>query len=131
MRNSIRLRPFLYCRVLIERSGHDLPQEANRVDLDPHVRDAWGMPVARITHSWGKIDYQIANFVMDKGEQLLKEAGGWLGAIAIPPAVGFVANRCGVARGVLISGGDSFSDACVAASPEYGTWTATKRYKKL
>jgi choline dehydrogenase-like flavoprotein len=52
-----------------------LPQEANCVDLDPQVRDAWGMPVARITHSWGKIDYQIADFVMDKGEQLLKEAG--------------------------------------------------------
>jgi len=26
-------------------------------------------------HSWGKIDCQIADFVMDKGEQLLKEAG--------------------------------------------------------
>jgi len=52
-----------------------LPQEANCVDLDPHVRDAWGMPVARITHSWGNIDFQIADFVMDKGEQLLKEAG--------------------------------------------------------
>ena len=52
-----------------------LPQEVNCVDLDPHVRDAWGMPVARITHSWGKIDFQIADFVMDKGEQLLKEAG--------------------------------------------------------
>ena len=52
-----------------------LPQEANRVDLDPNVHDAWGMPVARITHSWGKIDHQIADFVMDKGEQLLKEAG--------------------------------------------------------
>jgi fucose permease len=28
--------------------------------------------------------------------------GGWLGAIAIPPAVGFVANRNGVRRGVLV-----------------------------
>lgn len=32
----------------------------------------------------------------------LVTTGGWLGAIAIPPAVGFVANRKGVARGVLI-----------------------------
>jgi choline dehydrogenase-like flavoprotein len=52
-----------------------LPQEANCVDLDPSVRDAWGMPVARITHSWMKVDYQIADYVMDKGEILLKEAG--------------------------------------------------------
>jgi fucose permease len=32
----------------------------------------------------------------------LVTTGGWLGAIAIPPAVGFVANRKGVTRGVLI-----------------------------
>jgi fucose permease len=32
----------------------------------------------------------------------LVTTGGWLGAIVIPPAVGFVANRHGVARGVLI-----------------------------
>jgi len=52
-----------------------MPQEKNCVDLDPKVRDAWGIPVARITHSFTKIDYQIADFVMDKEEQLLKEAG--------------------------------------------------------
>jgi fucose permease len=34
--------------------------------------------------------------------------GGWLGAIAIPPAVGFVANRKGVARGVLVPVGSAF-----------------------
>lgn len=33
--------------------------------------------------------------------------GGWLGAIAIPPAVGFVANRNGVARGVLVPVGSA------------------------
>ena len=60
-----------------------LPQERNCIDLDPKVRDAWGMPVARITHSWSEVDMRIAEFVMDKGEQLLKEAGAikvWRGA---------------------------------------------------
>ena len=52
-----------------------MPQEKNRVDLDPRVRDAWGMPAARITHSWTKVDYEVADFVMDKGEYFLKEAG--------------------------------------------------------
>lgn len=37
----------------------------------------------------------------------LVTTGGWLGAIAIPPAVGFVANRRGVARGVLIPVGSA------------------------
>jgi choline dehydrogenase-like flavoprotein len=31
--------------------GEDLPQHANRVDLDPHVRDFHGLPVPRITYS--------------------------------------------------------------------------------
>jgi len=34
--------------------------------------------------------------------------GGWLGAIVIPPAVGFVAERHGIARGVLIPVGTAF-----------------------
>ena len=60
-----------------------MPQEKNRVDLDPRVRDAWGMPAARITHSWTKVDYEVADFVMDKGEYFLKEAGAiktWRGS---------------------------------------------------
>jgi choline dehydrogenase-like flavoprotein len=30
--------------------GEDLPQAANRVDLDPAIRDARGIPVARVTY---------------------------------------------------------------------------------
>ncbi len=32
----------------------------------------------------------------------LVTTGGWLGAVVIPPTVGFVAQRRGVARGVLV-----------------------------
>jgi choline dehydrogenase-like flavoprotein len=35
----------------VQMLGEDLPQRANRVDLDPAVRDLWGIPVARVTHS--------------------------------------------------------------------------------
>ncbi len=31
--------------------GEDLPQRANRIDLDPHIRDLHGLPVPRITYS--------------------------------------------------------------------------------
>jgi len=31
--------------------GEDLPQTGNRVDLDPAVRDVYGLPVARVTYS--------------------------------------------------------------------------------
>ena len=30
--------------------GEDLSQPANRIDLDPHVRDAWGLPAGRVTY---------------------------------------------------------------------------------
>jgi fucose permease len=40
--------------------------------------------------------------------------GGWLGAIAIPPAVGFIADRHGVARGVLVP---VFSASLMLISP--------------
>ena len=31
--------------------GEDLPQAANRVDLDPSVCDAWGLPAGRVTYA--------------------------------------------------------------------------------
>src|SRR5438309_5338924 len=31
--------------------GEDMPQSTNRVDLDPHLRDVYGFPIPRITHS--------------------------------------------------------------------------------
>lgn len=68
-------RRYFYRYIHLGSNCQAMPQERNRVDLDPKVRDAWGMPVARITHSFSDVDYRIANFVMDKEEQLLKEAG--------------------------------------------------------
>ncbi len=35
----------------IQLNGEDMPQHANRVDLDPRIRDFRGVPVPRITHS--------------------------------------------------------------------------------
>jgi choline dehydrogenase-like flavoprotein len=34
----------------VQMLGEDLPQLANRVDLDPSVKDIYGLPVARITY---------------------------------------------------------------------------------
>jgi choline dehydrogenase-like flavoprotein len=78
-------RRYFYRFIHLGSNCQAMPQENNRVDLDPRVRDAWGMPVARITHSYAEIDRKIANFVMDKEEQLLREAGAikvWRGGNA-------------------------------------------------
>lgn len=68
-------RRYFYRYLHLGSNCQAMPQEKNRVEIDPNVRDAWEVPVARITHSWMEIDYQIAKFVMDKEGHLLKEAG--------------------------------------------------------
>lgn len=54
---------------------HDLPVESNRVDLDPVVKDAWGMPVARITHTPHPNDFALDRWQVDKNAEILDAAG--------------------------------------------------------
>ena len=54
---------------------HDLPQEANRVDLDPTVKDYMGMPVARITHKAHANDIAMGKWQVDKNVEILEMAG--------------------------------------------------------
>jgi choline dehydrogenase-like flavoprotein len=54
---------------------HDLPVEANRVDLDPTVKDAWGLPVARITHKPHVNDVAMGRWQVDKNVEILQAAG--------------------------------------------------------
>ncbi|WP_419818221.1 GMC family oxidoreductase [Glaciibacter flavus] len=53
----------------------DLPREQNIVDLDPDVKDGWGLPVARITHTPHPNDLAHTNWQVDKNMQVLTEAG--------------------------------------------------------
>ncbi len=59
----------------LDSGCQDMPFAHNRVDLDPEVRDGWGVPVARITHHYEDIDFRASDFVIDRQEELLKEAG--------------------------------------------------------
>ncbi len=54
---------------------HDLPQETNRVDLDPTVKDMYGMPVARITHKPHPNDVAMGKWQVDKNIEILEAAG--------------------------------------------------------
>lgn len=53
---------------------HDMPQHDNRVDLDPSVTDAWGLPVARITLSPHENDLKQGRFLIDRGADVLEAA---------------------------------------------------------
>jgi len=54
---------------------HDMPQHDNRVDLDPDVVDAWGLPVARITLQPHENDLTQGRFLVDRCEEILAAAG--------------------------------------------------------
>ncbi len=54
---------------------HDMPQEANRVDLDPTLKDYLGLPVARITHKAHDNDLAMGKWQVDKNIEILEVAG--------------------------------------------------------
>jgi choline dehydrogenase-like flavoprotein len=48
LKQHLRRFPWLHGLITI---GEDLPVASNRVDLDPDLTDAWGLPALRITHA--------------------------------------------------------------------------------
>jgi choline dehydrogenase-like flavoprotein len=52
-----------------------LPVATNRVDLDPEVKDAWGLPVSRITSTDHPLDVKLKQFFADRARELLEAAG--------------------------------------------------------
>jgi choline dehydrogenase-like flavoprotein len=77
----------------------DMPRHTNRVDLDPTVRDHWGVPVARITYENHPNDHAMARWQVEKNSEILLEAGA---AIALPfhleRATGNTSHQHGTAR---------------------------------
>jgi gluconate 2-dehydrogenase alpha chain len=55
--------------------GEDLPQAANRVDLDPAVRDVWGLPAGRVTYTPHAHERACAHHWAPRLEAVLRDAG--------------------------------------------------------
>lgn len=53
----------------------EMPRFENRVELDPKVKDAWGLPVARLTGVRHPHDIEIGRFIAGKAAAWLKAAG--------------------------------------------------------
>ncbi len=66
--------------------GHDLPYLTNRVDLDPKVKDMFGLPVPRITYAEGKHEQVAGAFYSAQTTALCTAAGGGVGA-GVPSSV--------------------------------------------
>jgi len=55
--------------------GEDLPQAANRVDLDPSVVDAWGLPVGRVTYAPHPHELAASHYATKLHEAVMLDAG--------------------------------------------------------
>jgi choline dehydrogenase-like flavoprotein len=53
-----------------------LARKENFVELDPEVKDAWGIPVLRIHFTHGENDYKLIEDFQQKAEELFRKAGG-------------------------------------------------------
>jgi choline dehydrogenase-like flavoprotein len=52
-----------------------LPAEKNAVTLDPETKDARGLPVARLTYTWGENDLKLAAAARDKAVEMMRASG--------------------------------------------------------
>jgi choline dehydrogenase-like flavoprotein len=55
--------------------AESLPDEHNRVTLDASVKDARGLPVARVTYEWGENDIKLAAAARDKAVEMMTASG--------------------------------------------------------
>lgn len=70
-------RAGVYFSNIVQALAHttQLPVATDRIDLDPVVRDAWGLPVPRITKAGHPLDVKLRQFFMDRTRELLEAAG--------------------------------------------------------
>jgi len=69
------VRKYFRHSVSVYAPGQGMPTETNRVDLDPNVRDAWGIRVARLTHRTHSVDMRCNYFFRNRMIQILRAAG--------------------------------------------------------
>jgi choline dehydrogenase-like flavoprotein len=69
--------------------GTSLAQETNRVDIDPELKDDWGVPAMRVTYKDHPDDVKHANWQVERAKEIMDAAG----------ATQIVAEPVGEARG--------------------------------
>ena len=69
--------------------GEDLAQPTNRIDLDPTVRDAWGLPAGRVTYRPHRHELVLSDHVAPAHEAIMRDAGAeWVHTTTSPPVDG-------------------------------------------
>jgi glucoside 3-dehydrogenase (cytochrome c) catalytic subunit len=55
--------------------GEVLARRENQVELDPAIKDAWGIPVLKFNYRFGDNELKMAKDMADTAEEMLKAAG--------------------------------------------------------
>ncbi|MDQ6677292.1 MAG: GMC family oxidoreductase [Acidobacteriota bacterium] len=74
-KREVKSRYVAQARVWIA-GGEMLAQKENRVELDPEVKDHWGIPVLKIYFSHHDNDRKVLEDFQQKAEELFRKAGG-------------------------------------------------------
>lgn len=76
-----------------------LPRWENHAVIDPHMVDAWGIPVLRISMTWGDNEKALFQDLLDQGAEMLEAAGAKdVRTPGIPREPGFGIHEVGTAR---------------------------------
>jgi choline dehydrogenase-like flavoprotein len=75
LKNALRDGALSQHLVAIIMQGEDAPQPGNRVDLDPTVRDVFGLPVPRVTYKPHAYEIETRRFYVPVMRELLLNAG--------------------------------------------------------
>jgi gluconate 2-dehydrogenase alpha chain len=68
--------------------GEDLAQATNRIDLDPSVRDVWGLPAGRVTYEPHRHELAASDHAAPLHEAVMLDAGAELAFSATSPPRG-------------------------------------------
>jgi choline dehydrogenase-like flavoprotein len=69
------MRQFYRRHIVIMGPTQDMPIAEARIELDPKVKDHWGLPVARLSGGRHPHTIEIANRQAERAEAWLREAG--------------------------------------------------------
>src|SRR5262249_14998716 len=75
LKDALRDAPVMKHSVSLLLQSEDAPQLTNRIDLDPRVRDVFGMPVPRVTYRNHAYELQARLFYAPLMRQLVENTG--------------------------------------------------------